>query len=108
MTSTNSSSAMYSRASSRDNRRGGFSRTFWSWPTARTLVSFFSLVGIDVHVALAAVFADDHPLINLVAGGDEHFRAVLQSVQAKGHGPAKDHGNQHAGGPAGNHTSAAG
>ena len=46
VTSTSSSSAINSRASSSDIRRGGLSRMFLSWPTARMLESFFSLVGL--------------------------------------------------------------
>ena len=46
VTSTHSSSAMNSNASSSDIRRAGFKRMLRSWPTARMLLSFFSLVGL--------------------------------------------------------------
>ena len=48
-----------------------------SWPTARMLLSFFSLVGIDGHVAGAAVLAHDHALVDHVAGADVHFGPLL-------------------------------
>ena len=65
------------------------------------LVSFFSLVGLTVMSLGAAVLADDHPFVDLVAGADEHFGPLLQAVEAEGHGLAADHRHQHAVGPAG-------
>ncbi len=45
------------------------------------LVSFFSLVAIDVHVLGARVLPDDHALVDLGAGADEHAPALLQVEQ---------------------------
>ena len=59
-------------------------------------MSFFSFVGLTGHVAGAAVFADDHPFVDLVAGRDEHFGPILQAVEPEGHGLAGDHRDQHA------------
>ena len=75
---------------------------FRSLPEARMLVSFFSLRRVDGHVARAAVLADDHAFVDLVAGADEHLGPLLQAVQAEGHRLAGDHRDQHAVGPAGN------
>src|SRR5271157_5840918 len=48
VTSTNSSSSIYSRASSSVSSRGAFRRIFLSEPEARILVNFFSLQGLTV------------------------------------------------------------
>src|SRR6056297_3529867 len=56
VTSTNSSSSMYSKAVSSDMSRGGFKITFSSLPAARMLVSFFSRQGLTV-MSLSRAFS---------------------------------------------------
>ena len=63
------------------------------------LVSFFSLVGVDVEVVGARVLADDHPLVDLVAGPDEQRAALLQVEQREGGDRAAAVGDQRAGRP---------
>jgi hypothetical protein len=44
---------------------------------------------VDVQVLLAGIFADDHPLVDRIAGLDEQGPALLQVEQRKrGHRPA--------------------
>ena len=88
VTSTSSSSSMYSRASSSDSRRGGFRRMLRSLAGGAHVGELLFLGRIDVHVVGAAVLADDHALVDLVAGRDEQLGPLLQAVQAEGHRPA--------------------
>ena len=74
--STNSSSLMYSRASSRESLRGGVSVRASSAPAERTLVSFLFLQDVDVQVALAAVLADDHADVDFGGGGYKELAAL--------------------------------
>ena len=53
--------------------------------------------GVDRHVAEARVFADDHALIDLVAGADEQPAALLKRVERVGGGDAGFHRDQRAG-----------
>ena len=78
VTSTHSSSAMNSSACSSDIGRGGTRRTVSSEPAARLLVSFFSFVGFTSISSGTRVLADDHPLVDLDAGPDEHLAALLE------------------------------
>ena len=61
------------------------------------LVSFFSLVGVDVHVVDAGVLADDHALVDLGARRDEHRAALLQVGQREAGRRAAAVGDQRAG-----------
>ena len=47
-------------------------------------VRCFSLRGVDVEVVGAGVLADDHALVDLLAGLDEERAALLQRVQGEG------------------------
>ncbi len=78
VTSTSSSSAMNSTAYSSVSSIGGVSAIASSLPDARTLVSCLPLIGIDDEVVVAAVDADHHALVQLVAGRHEHPPALLQ------------------------------
>src|SRR3954469_18774338 len=56
---------------------------------------------VDVHVARAAVLADDHPLVDVLAGADEELGPLLQveqPVRVRDAGPIA---HQHAVGPVG-------
>ena len=87
---------MNSMADSSVDGRGGVRRSDSSWAWVRMLVSFFSLVGVDVHVARAAVLADDHALVDLDAGADEQLGALLEVEQAVGVRGARAVGHEHA------------
>ena len=80
VTSTASSSRMNSSACSSESGRGGIRRTSSSADAARMFVSFFGFDGVHVEVVVARVLADDHPLVELVAGRDEERAALLQRL----------------------------
>ena len=89
VTSTSSSSSMYSRASSRVSSRGGLSRMFLSEPGGPHVGELLLLARVDDHVVAAGVFGDDHPLVDVVAGLDEHGAALLEVVEGEGDGLAR-------------------
>ena len=80
VTSTHSSSAMNSSACSSDIGRGGisFSNVSALRPHVRELLL---LRRVDVHVVGAGVLADDHPLVDDLAGADEQLAPLLQRHQ---------------------------
>ena len=101
VTSTSSSSSMYSRAASSERTRGGLQQDVAVAAGGPHVGELLLLGRIDGHVAGAAVLADDHSFVDDVAGADEHLGPLLQPVEAEGHGLARGHRDQHAVGPAG-------
>ena len=63
-------------------------------------MSFFSLQGLTDHVVAAGVFADDHPLIDVVARLDEHRAALLEIIEGERDDLALDEADHHAVAPA--------
>src|SRR5208282_3202934 len=90
VTSSSSSSSIHSSAASSVGMRAGDSRIASSWPDARMLLSFFS------RHTLTGKFADDHPLVNRLAGSDEEYPALLQMEDRVRRGDALAIGNHRA------------
>ena len=81
VTSTYSSSSMYSSAASNDNSRAGLSRMLSSRSGGPDVGEFLRADGIHDQVVVARVFSDDHALVDFVAGTDHQFRTFLQFPQ---------------------------
>ena len=64
VTSSSSSSSMYSRHSSSDISRGGARLTLSSRPDARMFVSFLVRQNVELEVAELVVLTDDHALVD--------------------------------------------
>ena len=94
VTSTHSSSVMNSSACSSDITRGGTSRTRSSEPDAAVVRELLFLRRVHVHLVGACVLADDHALVDLDAGTDEHRAALLQVHQRVRGGHAAAVGDQ--------------
>ena len=101
VTSTSSSSSMYSSAASSESTAGRLEQDVAVAAGGADVGELLLLGRVDRHVAGAAVLADDHPLVDDVAGPDEHLGPFLQAVQPEGDRLAGGHRDQHAVGPAG-------
>ena len=97
VTSTHSSGRSSSSAWSSESWRWGTSRTSTSAVEERMLVRCFSRDGVDVEVVRARVLADDHALVELLAGPDEQRAALLQVHQRELRRDARAVGDQRAG-----------
>jgi hypothetical protein len=84
VTSTNSSAAMYSIARSSESLVGGVSWMPLPEPCERKLVSCFARTALHGDVLVAGVLADDHPLVDLLAGADEELAALLDHLEGVG------------------------
>ena len=89
MTSTSSSSSMYSSACSSVICRGGF-RMMRLLRRGRAHVGQLLLAAdVDRQVVVAAVLADDLALVDLLAAGDEQDAALLQVLQRVRRSPGR-------------------
>ena len=82
---------------SSESSRLGTRRTSSSAVEERMLVRCFSLHGVDVEVLGAGVLADDHALVDLLAGPDEQRAALLEVEQGERGHRAAAVGHQRAG-----------
>ena len=83
VTSTHSSSRRNSTAASSE-RRVGRRQALEHVGAGGAHVGLLLLLGrVDVHVLGAGVLADDHPLVDLLAGADEERAAVLEARSAR-------------------------
>ena len=78
VTSTHSSSRMNSSACSSESGRGGIRRTSLVRSRGAHVRQLLLLRRVHVEVVGARVLADDHPLVELVAGRDEERAALLE------------------------------
>ena len=102
VTSTSSSSSMYSRAISRVSSRGRLEQDVLVGAGGPHVGELLLLARVDDHVVAAGVLGDDHPFVDVVAGLDEHGAALLEVVEGKGDGLAADQADHDAVGPLGN------
>ena len=98
VTSTHSSSRRNSTAASRERRLGGRHALQHVGAGGAHVGLLLLLDRVDVHVLGAGVLADDHPLVDLLAGADEEGAAVLQADQRVAGGLAAAVGDDRAGG----------
>ena len=96
MISTSSSSSMNSTADSSVSLHGGRQAHRFVGAGSTHVGELLALDRVDDQVVVAAVNADDHAFVQLVAGQHEHAAAIFQVPQRVGHGFAVFRRNQHA------------
>ena len=89
VTSTSSSSAMNSRLCSRLRVRKGIRRIAFIGGGGAHVGQLLFAHGVDVEIVVARVLADDHAFVDLHAGADEEFAALLQAIEGVGGGASR-------------------